>query len=254
MGYSRQEYWSGMSCSPPGDLPHPGIEPTSPAPPVLPVDFFFNHWTIEEAPCRDDSPLKKNAWIHKLWALPWKPLEAVVRGFSGQSYELDCLPLPFYLTPTHPSKLNCMTFSGKFPWGLWVIDLNAEALLPQCSASFLSLHTWRPLRFLTSQSSFLWQALSTMESCPPRRMYQNWRKQRDCLRRLEKLPGWFCCESLETGITLSFHYLGFFNSLAKLMMCSFSRTFLYVLMVIIPFPTLHAEKGTIYFIILCLMP
>ena len=27
MGFSRQEYWSGLLCPPPGDLPHPGIEP-----------------------------------------------------------------------------------------------------------------------------------------------------------------------------------------------------------------------------------
>ena len=27
MGFSRQEYWSGLSCLPPGNLPHPGIEP-----------------------------------------------------------------------------------------------------------------------------------------------------------------------------------------------------------------------------------
>ena len=25
--FSRQEYWSGLSCPPPGDLPNPGIEP-----------------------------------------------------------------------------------------------------------------------------------------------------------------------------------------------------------------------------------
>ena len=30
MGFSRQEYWSGLSCSPPGDLPKPGMEPLSP--------------------------------------------------------------------------------------------------------------------------------------------------------------------------------------------------------------------------------
>ena len=29
MGFSRQEYWSGLPCSPPGDLRHSGIEPTS---------------------------------------------------------------------------------------------------------------------------------------------------------------------------------------------------------------------------------
>jgi len=29
MGFSRQEYWSGLPCPPPGDLPYPGIEPAS---------------------------------------------------------------------------------------------------------------------------------------------------------------------------------------------------------------------------------
>ena len=31
MGLSRQECWSGLPCPPPGELPEPGIEPTSPA-------------------------------------------------------------------------------------------------------------------------------------------------------------------------------------------------------------------------------
>ena len=30
-GCSRQEYWSGLPCPPPGDLPDPGIEPRFPA-------------------------------------------------------------------------------------------------------------------------------------------------------------------------------------------------------------------------------
>ena len=30
MGFSRQEYWSGLPFPSPGDLPNPGIEPTSP--------------------------------------------------------------------------------------------------------------------------------------------------------------------------------------------------------------------------------
>ena len=30
MGFSRQEYWSGLPCPSPGDLPNPGIEPVSP--------------------------------------------------------------------------------------------------------------------------------------------------------------------------------------------------------------------------------
>ena len=30
MGFSRQEYWSGLPCPSPGDLPDLGIEPGSP--------------------------------------------------------------------------------------------------------------------------------------------------------------------------------------------------------------------------------
>ena len=31
MGFSKQEYWSGLPLLSPGDLPDPGIEPMSPA-------------------------------------------------------------------------------------------------------------------------------------------------------------------------------------------------------------------------------
>ena len=40
MGFSRQEYWSGFLCPPPGDLPNPGIEPTSLMSPALAGGFF----------------------------------------------------------------------------------------------------------------------------------------------------------------------------------------------------------------------
>ena len=38
MGFSKQEYWSGLSCPSPGDLPDPGIEPESSAAPALQAD------------------------------------------------------------------------------------------------------------------------------------------------------------------------------------------------------------------------
>ena len=38
MGFSRQGYWSGLPCPPPGDVPNPGVEPTSPVTPALQVD------------------------------------------------------------------------------------------------------------------------------------------------------------------------------------------------------------------------
>ena len=45
VGFSRQEYWSGLSCSPPGDLPNPGISPASPVSPVLKSDsLLLSQW------------------------------------------------------------------------------------------------------------------------------------------------------------------------------------------------------------------
>ena len=38
MGFSHQEYWSGLPCPPPGDFPDSGIKPTSPASPALQAD------------------------------------------------------------------------------------------------------------------------------------------------------------------------------------------------------------------------
>ena len=36
--FSRQDYWSGLPCPPPGDISDPGIEPSSPVSPALQAD------------------------------------------------------------------------------------------------------------------------------------------------------------------------------------------------------------------------
>ena len=46
VGFSRQEYWSGLPC-PPGDLPNPGIEPLSLMSLVLGDSFFTTSATGE---------------------------------------------------------------------------------------------------------------------------------------------------------------------------------------------------------------
>ena len=80
MEFSRQEYWSGLPFSSPGDLPNPGIEPRSPTlqadtlpsePPGQPIDktranrrvpsdywdsaectdFGFQEWTLQYPFC-----------------------------------------------------------------------------------------------------------------------------------------------------------------------------------------------------------
>ena len=41
MGFSRQEHWTGLPCPPPGDLPDPGIKPTS---------LCLLHWQADSLP------------------------------------------------------------------------------------------------------------------------------------------------------------------------------------------------------------
>ena len=47
MGFSRQEYWSGLLCPPPEDLPDPGIKSVSLTSPALAGGFFTARATWE---------------------------------------------------------------------------------------------------------------------------------------------------------------------------------------------------------------
>ena len=47
VGFSKQEYWSGLPCPPLGHLPDPGIEPVSPMSPGLAGRFFTTSATWE---------------------------------------------------------------------------------------------------------------------------------------------------------------------------------------------------------------
>ena len=58
MEFSRQEYWSGLPCPPPGDFPNPGIEPTSLMSPAL-AGWFFTTSTTWEAYNWTEHALKK---------------------------------------------------------------------------------------------------------------------------------------------------------------------------------------------------
>ena len=49
VGFPRQEYWSGLRFPPVGDLPDPGIEPTSPA---LAGKFFTADPPGSPPPCQ----------------------------------------------------------------------------------------------------------------------------------------------------------------------------------------------------------
>ena len=47
MGFSRQEYWSGLPCTLPGDQPKPGIKPETLMSPALAGEFLTTSATWE---------------------------------------------------------------------------------------------------------------------------------------------------------------------------------------------------------------
>ena len=50
-GFSRQEYWNGLPCPSPRDLPDPGIKPMSLMSPALAGGFFTTRTTWEAIYC-----------------------------------------------------------------------------------------------------------------------------------------------------------------------------------------------------------
>ena len=74
MGFSRQEYWSGLPCPPPGDLPDPGIKPVSLTSPALAGGFFTTsawiwansrrQWRTEKAGVLQSMGSQSQTWLN----------------------------------------------------------------------------------------------------------------------------------------------------------------------------------------------
>ena len=89
LGCSRQEYWSGLPCPPPGDLPNPGIEPVSLMSPALAGGFFtistnwesqvfVTQWCLTLCDPVDCSP--PDSFVHGVLQeriLPWLPFPSL---------------------------------------------------------------------------------------------------------------------------------------------------------------------------------
>ena len=93
MGFSRQEYWSGLPCPPPGDRPNPGIIPTSLMSLALAGEFFHTSSTWE-VPCGEKAnvnagPVCSVASVvsNSLWTLwPVAHLAPLSMGLSRQEW------------------------------------------------------------------------------------------------------------------------------------------------------------------------
>ena len=92
MGFSRQEYWSGLPCPPPGDLPNPGKEPRSL---TLQVDSLLTeppgnqlHFSACGDPVFQHHLLKKLSYFHWMSLAPmlkiiWLHMREFISGCSS---------------------------------------------------------------------------------------------------------------------------------------------------------------------------
>ena len=83
MGFSRQEYWSGLPFPSPGDLPNLGIEPGSPALQAnsLPIELPGKYQKVKNLPA-----------MQKTWVQPLGREDLLEKGMATHSSILATPP------------------------------------------------------------------------------------------------------------------------------------------------------------------
>ena len=169
MEFSRQEYWSGLPCPSPGDLPHPGIEPGSPVSPALEGRFLTTVPLGSPAPSMGQN-------IYPLTPGSWRAVFAVLSPLS-QSSRLWSAPR---LNTT--SRLCWFAFSiwqpghsllFKAPTSLAFLSLCPHSCLPPASeATSCADSSAAVSSVLTTKSQCAWERAIALKhgfaACPPR--------------------------------------------------------------------------------------
>ena len=137
MGFSRQEYWSGLPFPSPGDLPDPGIKPGSPA---LPADYL-----PAELPClwvkatllsgkrKSDYRLHFRGWKH----ISNRTSQSYLNELSEYRVSL-CTYEDSYTNSTHSSLKGHLICTSN-PWELNFKPLTStaqKAKFEVCDTSF----------------------------------------------------------------------------------------------------------------------
>ena len=112
MGFSRQEYWSGLQCSSPGDLPGPGIKPSSFIFAVLEGRFFTTITTwkasnIYSTICKIDSQWEFCVWLRKLKPGLYNNLKEWDGMASGREVQ-EAIYVYLWLILMHGRKKHCL--------------------------------------------------------------------------------------------------------------------------------------------------
>ena len=106
IGFSRQEYWSGLPCHSPGNLPSQGIEPASLMSPALAGRFFTTSATWE-APFKPWAVLSHSVVSDS--ATPWEGHQAPLSIGILQAKILEWVAIPSSSDSSPRSPINNVT-------------------------------------------------------------------------------------------------------------------------------------------------
>ena len=136
VGLSRQKYWCGFQCSPPGDLPNPGIEPKSPASPALQA----------EPPGKPllymiDAQKLLVERMNTILTMVWKPFHSSF--ISHDSASIHLVPV-FITTPNCVPAVSMWRDDPPLP-STWQPPLPTQNPLLTLLVSLVPLWQWSPL-------------------------------------------------------------------------------------------------------------
>ena len=118
MEFSRQEYWSGLSCPTPGHLYHPGIEPESSAL----VGGCFTTSTIWESLVKGISQSVQSLSRVWLFATTWIAARQASLSITNSRSSLKLMSIELVIPSSHPLSFpsppapNPSQHRGLFQW------------------------------------------------------------------------------------------------------------------------------------------
>ena len=146
MGFSRQEYYSGLPCPPPGDLPDPGIEPESLMSTALAGRFFTTSTTWRRRQWQPTPvllPGKSHGRRSPVGCSPWGPEELETTERLHFHFSLSCIG------EGNGNPLQCSCLENPRDGGAWWAAIygvaQSQTRLKRLSSSSSSSTTWEAL-------------------------------------------------------------------------------------------------------------
>ena len=147
MGISRQEQWAWVSRPLPGDLPSPGIEPTSLMSLALAGRFFTTSTTWE-------APDNINACIKHAYMKAYLEKLKKEKKFSWSIYYTNCCTMKWQQLSQFCQRKE--SYREDLAWShlesIWLLAFELKAL---CTSRQYSFHCWLPSFFFFLSSSLI---------------------------------------------------------------------------------------------------